>query len=53
MSHNINEGRMFCVGQAWHDVGVRVDEALTSEYGGWVLVCDGTHWHDCSHSKHV
>ena len=29
------------------------DEALTSEYGGWTLVCDGTHWHDCSHSKHV
>ena len=29
------------------------DETLTGEYGGWVLVCDGSNWFDCSHSKHV
>lgn len=29
------------------------DETLTTEYGGWILVCDGTHWHDTSHAKHV
>ena len=30
MSHNINENRMFCVGKAWHNVGVRVENAVTS-----------------------
>lgn len=30
------------------------DETMTAEYGGWVFVNDsGTHWHDCSHAKHV
>jgi len=29
------------------------DETLNGEYGGWVLVCNGTHWYDTSHSKHV
>jgi len=29
------------------------DEDLVSEYGGWLLVCDGTSWFDASHSKHV
>ena len=29
------------------------DEALTTEYGGWMLVCNGTNWFDVSHSKHV
>ena len=29
------------------------DETLTSEFGGWILICDGDHWHDASHSKHV
>lgn len=24
------------------------DETLTTEYGGWVLVCNGTHWYDTS-----
>ena len=30
-----------------------LDESLTGEYGGWVLVCDGSNWYDCSHAKHV
>jgi len=30
-----------------------VDESLTSEYGGWNLVCDGSKWYDTSHAKHV
>lgn len=29
------------------------DETLTSEHGGWILVCDGDGWYDTSHSKHV
>lgn len=29
------------------------DETLTGEYGGWTLVCDGSHWFDVSHAKHV
>ena len=29
------------------------DEELDTEYGGWVLTCDGTHWYDASHSAHV
>lgn len=29
------------------------DEVLAGEYGGWVLVCNGTGWYDCSHAKHV
>jgi len=29
------------------------DETLTGEYGGWILVCNGTNWYDCSHAKHV
>ena len=29
------------------------DETLTLEYGGWMLVCDGSHWHDVSHARHV
>jgi len=28
-------------------------EALAGEYGGWVLVCNGSDWYDCSHAKHV
>jgi len=30
-----------------------LDETLTSEHGGWNLVCDGAGWFDCSHAKHV
>lgn len=30
-----------------------LDESLGNEFGGWILVCDGTTWYDCSHSKHV
>ena len=29
------------------------DEVLAGEYGGWMLVCNGTNWYDCSHAKHV
>lgn len=29
------------------------DETLGGEYGGWVLVCNGTNWYDTSHAKHV
>ncbi|GAJ02290.1 unnamed protein product, partial [marine sediment metagenome] len=29
------------------------DETLTGEYGGWSLMCNGSHWFDVSHSKHV
>lgn len=29
------------------------DETLTSEHGGWNLVCDGDGWYDTSHAKHV
>jgi len=29
------------------------DETLFTEYGGWVLVCNGTSWFDASHAKHV
>jgi len=29
------------------------DETLTGEYGGWMLVCNGTNWYDVSHAKHV
>ena len=29
------------------------NETLTSEHGGWSLVCDGSGWFDCSHAKHV
>jgi len=29
------------------------DETLVNEHGGWVLACDGNHWYDTSHSKHV
>jgi len=32
---------------------VGADETLTGEYGGWVLVCNGTNWYDTSHAKHV
>lgn len=32
---------------------VGIDETLTGEYGGWILVCDGSNWYDCSHAKHV
>ena len=31
MAHNINEERMFCVGKAWHDVGVRVEKEVTAK----------------------
>ena len=30
-----------------------VDETLASEYGGWVLACDGSYWYDVSHAQHV
>lgn len=30
-----------------------LDETLTGEYGGWTLVCNGSHWFDVSHAKHV
>lgn len=30
-----------------------LDESLTGEYGGWMLVCDGSNWYDTSHAKHV
>lgn len=29
------------------------DETLGTEFGGWVLVCNGTSWFDTSHAKHV
>lgn len=29
------------------------DETLSTEYGGWTITCDGTHWYDTEHSKHV
>ena len=29
------------------------DEALSTEYGGWTLACDGSDWYDTEHSKHV
>ena len=29
------------------------DEVLNGEYGGWILVCNGTNWYDTSHAKHV
>lgn len=29
------------------------DEILNGEYGGWILVCNGTSWFDISHAKHV
>jgi len=29
-----------------------LDETL-SNYGGWVLICDGSNWYDCSHAKHI
>jgi len=29
------------------------DETRTSEYGGWIMVCDGSSWYDVSHSAHV
>ena len=29
------------------------DEVLAGEYGGWVLVCNGSNWWDTSHAKHV
>ena len=32
---------------------VGADETLTGEYGGWILVCNGTNWYDTSHAKHV
>lgn len=31
MAHNINENRMFCVGKAWHNIGIRVQEAVTAQ----------------------
>ena len=30
-----------------------LDETLASECGGWILICDGTKWYDCSHARHV
>ena len=29
------------------------DETRVNELGGWMLVCDSTHWYDLSHAKHV
>lgn len=29
------------------------DETLINEHGGWILACDGNHWYDSSHAKHV
>jgi len=29
------------------------NEVLAGEYGGWMLVCNGTNWYDTSHAKHV
>lgn len=29
------------------------DESLLTEYGGWTLACNGTHWYDVSHARHV
>lgn len=28
------------------------DDTL-DDYGGWVLICDGSNWYDCGHAKHV
>lgn len=28
------------------------DDTL-DDYGGWVLICDGTNWYDCGHAKHI
>jgi len=30
-----------------------LDETLSGEYGGWILVCNGSNWYDLSHAKHV
>jgi len=30
-----------------------LNEILLGEFGGWILVCNGTDWFDCSHAKHV
>lgn len=32
---------------------VGADETLSGERGGWTLVCDGYHWYDVSHARHV
>jgi hypothetical protein len=29
------------------------DETLFTEYGGWILTCDGSDWFDVSHAKHT
>jgi len=29
------------------------NETLTGEYGGWTFVCNGSHWYDISHARHV
>lgn len=29
------------------------DEKLRGEYGGWLLICNGSAWYDVSHAKHV
>ena len=29
------------------------DETLSSTYGGWTLVCNGTSWFDADHAQHV
>lgn len=47
LKHNAGTGNQDCF---LHAGG---DETLTGEFGGWVLVCDGSSWFDVSHSKHV
>lgn len=30
-----------------------MDETMNGEFGGWTLLCEGSHWYDVSHAKHV
>ena len=47
LKHNVNTGN-----QEIH-LHVGADETLKSEYGGWILACNGSDWYDISHAKHV
>ncbi|GAG40769.1 unnamed protein product, partial [marine sediment metagenome] len=46
LNHNLGATQRIMMHQGAH-------ETLNSEFGGWVLIFDGTHWYDCSHAKHV
>lgn len=47
LNHNVGAAtqKIFCHAMA--------PEILNGEYGGWSLQCNGTHWYDVSHAKHV